>query len=300
MMLFFDNEFFPWEGLPYPYEHAKQGVKLVQQGRIDEARQMADFHQVMLDHNSKPIFSFFRQNHGCNRFDLEMITDEFFSLVDFTPKVEYNFVDDKLGIILNRTLDSTMIGFGSGCKSGMGVFLVNKSGIVNFGIQLKPVGECEGFGLAGRGKNIEASDNSLKYQCRLAAPHARNTGIPGLQDSGYCGMWINSTYKFEQNLFNVKSQIDGLNHFSKFCFSFFGKASTCIVAGSHRLQPCSLDRYMGPPEVVALEDVKILPESGFKSMEVIPLAGDESFWGANFLISFSLASNCFDFSLTKK
>ena len=62
-----------------------------------------------------------------------------------------------------------------------------------------------------------------------------------------------------------------------------------MVNQSHRMVPRSLDRYAGPPSLVALEcGVTLEMPEGAKQMEIIPLAGDDSFWNADFLVTFRI------------
>jgi hypothetical protein len=295
----FENEFFPWGGLPYPCEHAKKGLELIRKGVVETAKKMSAFQQATLDHRDKPLYSLFQQESGCRFFELEEANRAFFEALGIKPDAEYRYLDTELGIVFHRSEDQTMVCLASGCKSGMGAFLVRKGGVLNFGPQLRPLGECAGFGIAGRGRNVQATENELRYQCRLAAPHDRDTGIPWLKDSGYCGTWIESACTIQPDCLALSCALEGFRPLADFLFTFFVKAEACFVAGSHKLTPRSLDRYQGPPQAIKIDGLTISPEEGFRSMEVVPLAGDESFWGADFMISFTLLNKTFQFNITK-
>lgn len=298
MVCLLENEFFPWEGLPYPYEHAKHGIELVKNGKLEKAQAMVRFQEATLDHHKKPLLFFFRQEGGYSYQDLEKANFLFFESVGIQPAETCQFVDSQLGIVAIRDQHQTMVCMGSGCKSGMGAYLIENSGVINFGPQLLPLGDCSGFGLAGRGNKITANSHLLSYQCRLAAPHHRNTGIPWLRDSGYSGAWIESLCNISPEGLKISGKLMGFRSQNDFLITFFGKGKACYVAGSHKLCPRSLDRYQGPAQKIVLEEVSIYPEEGFHHMEVVPLAGDESFWGADFLIAFQLAQTHFCFSLS--
>lgn len=292
-----EHQFFPWKGLPYPQEHAKLGLELMKKGETEKAQKMAVFQQATLDHNKKPLFSLFRQEKGVTYKELEEANRLFFEAAEIEPTTEYSFIESELGMLLQRDANQTIMLLASGCKSGMGAFLIQNSGVLNFGPQLRPLGECGGFGLAGRGRHIKISESLLSYQCRLAAPHSRDTGISWLEDSGYSGAWIENCCAIVENTLEVKGEFVGFRTPSDFLFTFFVKADACYVAATHKLNPRSLDRYEGPPQLVVIEEVTILPEKGFNSMKVIPLAGDESYWGADFLIALTLEKAQFQFKL---
>ncbi|MEZ5315728.1 MAG: hypothetical protein R3E91_05955 [Chlamydiales bacterium] len=293
----FEEALFPWGDLPYPCEYAKRGFDLAQRGEIEKAKKMTRFYQATLDHYDRPIYSFFQQEKGGRFQELERASHAFLKACDVQPLSQYHFIDSQLGILYHRQEEQTILCLGSGCKSGMGAFFVGKVGVVNFGPQLKPLGDCSGFGLAGKGRNIEISENLLSYQCRLAAPHHRDTGISWLKDSGYCGAWIESRCAIDDNCLDITSRIEGFRPLSDFIFTYFMKAQTCYVAGSHKLTAHSLDRYQGPPQPIKIDGLVVNPCEGFCNMEVIPLAGDNSFWEADFMISFKILRKNFHFTI---
>ncbi len=288
-----EKEFFPWGGLPYPFEHAKLGRELITKGNIEDAQKMATFQQATLDHKLKPILSLFRQDRGYSQAELEEANSSFFEAAGIAMNPTYQYVDPTLGIVARRDAEHAMICLGSGCKSGMGAYFAGDSAVLNFGPQLTPLGDCSGFGLAGRAQNVKAEETFLSYQCRLAAPHNRDTGFPWLEDSGYAGAWIESACNIESDQMKVECQLEGFRPHTDFLFTFFVKAEACLVAGSHKLNPRSLDRYQGPPQTVVCNDVLITPEQGFHSMKVLPLAGDESYWSADFMIALTLSNHKF-------
>ncbi|MCH9703436.1 MAG: hypothetical protein K0U13_01460, partial [Chlamydiae bacterium] len=226
--------------------------------------------------------SLFNQESSCT---FEQLEGEVLKFLTQAPcETLDTFVDHELGMVRMIDDESTFLATACGCKSGMGANLYRDVGIVNYGPGLLPVGDCSGFGLAGRPRNFSYEEGIIRYQTRIAAPHNRKTGFP-VEDSGYSGMWI----EVEQSLEKTRCSFDGFRPLSQLSFSFFVKAPFVMVAGSHKLIPKSLDRYMGPPSAVLLDgglELEVL--GGASNMEVIPLAGDESFWGTDFLVSFSL------------
>lgn len=302
----FHKGFFPWEGLPYPQQHAELGTLLAQ--LEDEemntlVQGMKRFQEATLDHYKKPVLSLFQQEGRATSEVLFEANRVFFDTLHFTPSNSLHFADSTLCMISKRSETATVICAGSGCKSGMGVFLSQDAGVVNFGPQLLPLGCCSAFGLAGRAQKAHLHEEkecfSLSYRCRLASPSERS--IFNLQDSGYSGFWMHADVKGNLQEISLHSHFEGFSPLNKIVFSFFGKAEACFVAGSHKLTPKSLDRYTGPAQTLSfsgkLGGVSIEATEGASKMEIIPLAGDESFWGADFLAVYTLADPTIAFSL---
>lgn len=294
----FSKGFFPWKGLPYPRDHALLGAYLTSLEMQSQVEKMAPFQQAALDHYKKPIHAFFSQESGVSYADLEAASNAFFTALPASIPEETCFFDHELGIAQARTQEKTVLFLGSGCKSGMGVFLYRDAGILNCGPQLLPIGECSGFGLAGRPDNLflEANLNgfTLSYRTRLASYHPRETGFAGLADSGYSASWIEAKIEAGKDQICCECAIKGFRPIETIAFSFFCKSAACFVAGTHKLNPRSLDRYQGPPQPIELKgkegSVHLIPDHGFSQMEIIPLAGDDSFWGSDFLIACTLSS----------
>lgn len=291
--------FFPWRGLPYPTPHAILGNFLAQIGDEESqetAKRMIPFQQATLDHRQQPILSFFSQEQGVSFADAVRESSAFFEVLKISPELYGKFVDDELGIVSKKTCRTTSLGLASGCKSGLGTFLVGDAGVLNFGPQISPVGNCSGFGLAGRGEKIVIQQHEdqdlLSYRCRLAAPSSRETGFAHLKDSGYSALWIFGELQLKTTEMLFKGRIEGCRSLNGLIFALFAKGKSCLVSGSHKLQPRSLDRYQGPLELLEFigEDSSVCCDfsQGADQMEVIPLAGDQSFWGADFLVAFRL------------
>ncbi len=300
----YDRSFFPWKGLPYPLEHAKLALLLHQLGYTEVAKKMAVWQRATLDHAKHPIYSFFLQEKGCSYDALKQANLDFFNVMGEQPAFENPFVHNHLGIVNFQKPGTTILCAATGCKSGMGVFYNEDAGIINYGPSLTEMWDCTGFGLAGRAhkflyeKTTEGFD--LSYHVRLAAPHPRETGFATLQDSGFSGLWMNCKQSLLGNALDTSCSFEGIGALSALTFSLFGKGRVCIVAKSHRLAPRSLDRYEGPCQIIEFEGdlgkVSVEPKDGIDQMQVIPLAGDESFWGADFLISFKMKSFPIQFS----
>ena len=291
----FGRGFLPWKALPYPKEHAQLGVCLAQLGELQMARSMARFQEATLDHTQKPAYALFTQEGFLCQTALDNANAHFFEAIGYLPSDKLKFSDRELGMISWRTPTSTTICLGSGCKSGLGLFLNHDAGIINWGPQTTPAGVCEGFGLAGRALKVQLEEAErlfkLSFQCRLATPAIRETGFSHLRDAGYSAAWMEASIVGNHEEIACRIRFETLHFEPKPLIVLFGKGSSCLVAGSHQLKPRSLNRYGGPSQPVHLKghlgNVCVMADD-MAHMEIIPLAGDESFWGADFLIAYTL------------
>ncbi len=291
----FGRGFFPWKALPYPKEHAQLGVCLAELGEVQTALRMARFQEATLDHAKRPAYALFTQEGFLCQTALDCANATFFEKIGYTPSDALRFSDRELGMVSWRTPTSTVICLGSGCKSGLGLFLNQDAGIINWGPQTTPAGICEGFGLAGRAQKVQLDATeqhfALSFQCRLASPAARETGFSHIRDVGYSAAWMEASIEGDNEEIACRIHFETLHSEKKPLFVLFGKGSSCFVARSHQLKPRSLDRYGGPSQPVHLMghlgNVCVMADD-MAHMEIIPLAGDESFWGADFLIAYTL------------
>ncbi len=283
---------FPWGALPYPRDHAELAHLCFLLGEEELACKMARWQKNTLDHEGKPIFSLFSQEGSVSYTELEKANHALFASLDLDPTLYEDVVDLDVGMWGKRTDKMTLLSLATGCKSGMGVYLYGDAGILNYGPQLLPIGDCSGFGLAGKPENLQITQETFTYQTRIAAPHDRNTGLSYLKDSGYSGYWLHTSQRRENSSLISHCQVLGSPDMSKVTFSFFGKGKACSVSQTHKLHPRSLDRYEGPPQPLAFEGdhgtVQLDFSKGASQMVIIPLAGDDSFWGADFLVAFTL------------
>ncbi len=295
----FGKSFFPWGALPYPYEHAILGKLLTQLGQSEKAKRMAAFQNATLDHHLKPIGSLFRQEVGVAASDLEVANREYFEVIGQKPEVVHQFVDERLALVADRGENHTVVCLGTGCKSGMGVFLFEDVGVLNYGPQILPEGSGESFGLAGRATETSFArldeGFTLKFTNKIASPHPRETGFPWLRDAGYSRGWIRSELHYTPYELMLFAEIEGGRPLTDFLFCFFVQAKACVVSKSHKLNPRSLDRYSGPVQSIALKgsqsEMILEAKEGMEQMKVIPLAGDEGYWGADFMICYKPLSS---------
>ena len=208
--------------------------------------------------------------------------------------------DPSTALIGNRSISHHAIATLHGEHTGLGSFRQDDVEIVNYGPQHLPLSECQGFGIEGnilsdhgmRRTLMEAKRSSfmLKGCVRLVdTPHGPSKGIEAFR-----GIWLEVMQEYKRPHLYLKTHFLGLDGWDNVAFSFFVRAHQCHVASKKILYPKTLERYMGQNETVRFEshtssiELRSLYSAG--EMHVIPLAGGENFWGADFLVAYLLSS----------
>lgn len=192
-----------------------------------------------------------------------------------------------------------------GGKTGLGCVHFDDIQIVNYGPQHLPLGDCEGFGIEGGAcsyqdhlpATIKWSEHEFFMQ-RSARLAAKPTHIPSnkaafFRKGEYSEIWLALTQHFQGDSLQIESSFLGVQGSDLLAFTFFLKGRYCTLNdGLKQLHPQSLDRYQGRLQKVSLQgerfNLKIDALWAEGEMQLIPLAGGASFWGANFLLAYLL------------
>jgi hypothetical protein len=188
-----------------------------------------------------------------------------------------------------------------GGNTGMGCWCADGCGIVSFGPQHLPLGDCQGFGIEGnyltnrgaRYSSIELSEQGflLKGCARLVDQPSYSTS-PYFQLGKFKGIWLETEQELKEKSFRVSTTFLGFDGWDNVAFSFFVKGEHCQVEGDRILYPCTFDRYQGPirPLRIGSQQTSFYLSAlhGYGHLQVIPLSGKESFWGATFLVAYLL------------
>lgn len=183
-----------------------------------------------------------------------------------------------------------------GCQTGLGEMRLGDIHIVNYGPQYLPLGECLGFGIEGNSLTDHGMRRSIIEWRRgtfILKGCARLVDQPQaspFEAKKFRGIWLEVAQEFKKPHFNLKTTFLGLDGWEGIAFSFFIKAERCKVK-SQILHPFTLERYEGEALPLIIEGqancLEIRPLA-FKNatMQVIPLAGGNNFWGAYFLAAY--------------
>lgn len=187
-----------------------------------------------------------------------------------------------------------------GGHTGLGTLRQGDIEISSYGPQYLPLGDCQGFGIEGnalsdqgmRRSTIEWRRHSfcLKGCTRLVDQPSSSS----LETRKFRGIWLEVSQEFKRPHFYLKTTFLGLDGWEGIAFSFFIKTARCKI-DSQYLHPLTLERYEGSGQTLTLEGQQTVLEMQapfFKGkMQVIPLAGGDNFWGADFLVAYFLSSD---------
>ncbi|MCB1181066.1 MAG: hypothetical protein KDK55_03475 [Chlamydiia bacterium] len=305
---------------------------------LEIARKMGEWQLGMLDHRGLPICGCWYQEEGHSYQDLLLANYFLFNTLSFASvakplmdrleqlpksdsllaKLAFNSIKNQKIFVLSEprevifetphfirryTKQSTLIGFGSGCKSIMGLFLHQEGGVVGFGPSHLPLGDFSRFGIESDpqtmkkgGFNCECVMEGDELKChfvaRLAGAKRRPSGHSEFISEGFSGIWVEGTHRIRGDEFTISCQFNGVAPLNQLRFLFFARGKGISVSRLHHLKPCSLDRYVGPSTDVIIEleksEMSLTALCGSKCMEIIPLSDDETFFSATFLIAYTL------------
>lgn len=200
-----------------------------------------------------------------------------------------------------RSQDCNIVSTLFGGKTGLGCFHYKDVQVINYGPQHLPLSDCQGFGIEGgvfsyknaldANKPTAEHGYHLKRQVRVAALSPSHQSAPLYRNGTPSGIWMEAQQHFHQGTLKIDATFLGLSCPESLAFTFFVKAKHCSVNGSV-VNPRSLARYRGKPSPICLhgEDAAlwIEAESENGELQVIPLAGGDNFWSADFLLAYTL------------
>lgn len=229
--------------------------------------------------------------------------------VDFLPSM----CDPSVAIVGKRTESTYAISTLLGSNTGLGAFAANDIAIVNFGPQRFPLGDCAGFGIE---KILDLSKKdvpeaffelgedsfSLKGTCRLAGEKivSKNGDRGDLFLTEHSGIWVDVIQKYVSGELSVEVFPYTLSQEEQIAFVFYVQGTSCRLKNGLKVKPRSLEQYEGRVESISLQGstatIELDEGSQVQHMQVIPLAGDDNFWGADFLIAYTLPLKAKKFS----
>lgn len=219
------------------------------------------------------------------------------------PPRPINSKCEELGMILHRDPKKTVSAHLFGARTSIGSYTVDQSlAIVGYGPQYQPLGECAGFGV----ESSEYTQNKFPSVSIKVSQKGFNlsgyTKLPGKKiyshpysiagNSSHSECWLDINQELEEDRLTISLELLEYQSTPPLSFLFFVKAEEIKISKDYALKPNTLDRYVS--KIVAIElktqekSLSISPNFTNGEMEVIPLAGNENFWGSDFLIGYSV------------
>lgn len=214
-----------------------------------------------------------------------------------------NVCDESTALIGCRGTDYSFKCTVYGGGTGLGAVRYKDLEIVTYGPQYRPYGDCKGFGIEAsflsqkKFPNLEISQRkdgfTLKGIAKLPGKVIHASPYALFRSTSHSESWIDIIQSCENGVLNIETLFLGLDNFDSLSFAFYVKGSQCCVEGRECINPRTLDRYKGPLAPLTLTSqgakMSIIPKYQHGVMEIIPLAGDDSFWGADFLVGYSVS-----------
>lgn len=162
---------------------------------------------------------------------------------------------------------------------GFGSIRSGKCGIVSMGHHFSSLGEISKFGFI---REKGSSQDEKGAWLRLIDPFGRG---------GAGSVWSEVSLEYFDEHIKLSSRVENFGDSVNLFLVFFLQGDTLQI--DQRVKTFGLlERYKGDVLPITLTSgndmIKIIPEfDGI--MEVIPLAGDDSYWGSNYLLAFALS-----------
>ena len=171
-----------------------------------------------------------------------------------------------------------------GDHTGLGSIDFGSIAVVSMGPHYFPLGELSRYGIYREREDlddIEESGTAISSWTKL---------IAGDRSFGSGATWIYFRAMKEQNEIKISAAFENGKGEDPFAFVFFVKAEEIKVSEKRYLKG-SLASYQGmnaPLELISGQEKVVLTPQFKGPIQIIPLAGGDYFWGADFLIAFEI------------
>lgn len=183
----------------------------------------------------------------------------------------------------------------SGWNSGLMSYHKNHVAIVNCGPQVTPLDDLSSFGI-----DRSCSLNRRRFQEVVWDKSVYNFRLKGWTKAFALPLWLEVDFAFQAHKLSFSCFIQEERPRDNLNFVFYCKCQKVVIGGRTSLQAGDLNRYQGkalPLELCSNDENIFLEPSSDQEMEIVPLAGGEFFWGANFLVAFRPLKNLLHYSV---
>ena len=185
--------------------------------------------------------------------------------------------------ITSFKIDNIILNY-QGDHTGLGSIDLGKMSVVSMGPHYFPLGDLTRFGIYREGEDfsdVEESSTRISGWTKLIACD---------RSFGSGATWINfSAEKTSSDIFLQASFENGKGE-DPFAFVFFVKADE-IKISDKRFVKGALSSFQGmgsSVDMISGCDITVLSLQFKAPVQIIPLAGGDFFWGADFLIAFEI------------
>lgn len=198
---------------------------------------------------------------------------------------EANF-DSTLPLVVKHLPKASLFCTLSGKGTGMGALRSENLAIINYGPHQTSLEDQAAFG-------IDASIDGLTNhnQAQFKQNGESFTLSKPIQLTHAKGHWVDATQKWEQDRLSVEMHFLDNQPRKDLTFVSYVQAESCQLESGIEVKSTSLERFRGGNAKLFFTsgDRQLeMTAAGASTMEIIPLAGGDNFWGANFLISYPI------------
>lgn len=269
---------------------------------IDAGIKAQNYIESLKDQWNRPFLGLFSSEKDVANFVFPSYLKTYINHCGLSPQCEAIDSDDRAtGTALFSTPALSMAFTATGSRSGIGSIMREDVGIITMGPQDIPFNDPEKFG--------------IDFSVNETSDPKEQKPLPGVQiarqgplfhytswtkiERGEKHLWMNIDAAFEKTL-HLNLQFLDLKG-CQMAVNLFVKGDAVRIGEQKEIVSSSLKTYKGDIQNITLEgkqtQMVILP--GFEGqMQIQPLAGDQSYWGADFLISYALDAGATKLSWT--
>lgn len=169
----------------------------------------------------------------------------------------------------------------TGTNRGVGSIAFDQVRIVSFGPQVEDLGQVESYGITFKTSDtthIQLKEEEDSYACRGWSR------LHGDKDT-----WVEHDFRYRQNVFDMFVSFESFHNVEKSILESFFVCADEVRVDGRIVKKGSLNRYQAiarKVELVCGDEVVVISLKSDVMCQVVPLAGGEFYWSANFIISF--------------
>lgn len=200
-----------------------------------------------------------------------------------------------------RTAHRTILCAQSGSRTGLGYVRKGDVKILSYGPQAFPLAECQEFGIEAPASAKHARmqvdeffiNMSNVVKIPLEPPINDHPSTFGMLPPPFDYAQIHQEYA--NDILEISFTPHKWKESRDIAFVFYVKAFNCLLEDGTLIKRKSLDRFEGPSQSLALQAAQstltLIPGQGVQQIKIIPLSGEDVYWGADYLISFKLPNS---------
>lgn len=192
----------------------------------------------------------------------------------------------------------------SGVNTGLGTLHKREVNIISLGPHFYPLADAERYGLYRLGNRDQRGFKDIKVNeaegrqeiagwSRLVEAHGVLESKSSFSALSPSNQWMWFRLQAEENGVNLTTYFPHVEEENPLAFVFFIEGDQVVIEGEPPLLPGVIERFSGKSCALRVfkgnDELQIVPQEGSAKMDVIPLAGKDHFWGANFLLAFEVA-----------